>query len=281
MEIKKQLLPENEYYPIVSEKKTIVLHHTAGSHRPDWVIHGWNRDKSRGGKSVKIATHYVVGGKSTRDGNSDWDGVIIQALPENMWAHHLGTKNANNTHLNKQSLSIEICNYGPLTKSENGLYFNYVNGLIPEQDVVDLGKNWRGYRYYQKYTDKQIESVKYLIGELSNRFNINIKKGMIELFERKNSDIDNMDILSRQKFLNSKGYFGMNGKKLTEDGVDGPNTKYAARIYNDVKRGDWGAFEYNELANEGGEGIWSHTNYRKDKFDVYPYPPLIEMLKSL
>jgi len=42
MEIKKQFLPENEYYPTNSTKHTIILHHTAGSHRPDWVIYGWD-----------------------------------------------------------------------------------------------------------------------------------------------------------------------------------------------------------------------------------------------
>ena len=72
-----------------------------------------------------------------------------------------------------------------------------------------------------------------------------------------------------------------NGKVLTEDGLNGGNTKYAVRTYNDADRSDWGPFEFNKLANHGGVGIWSHTNYRKDKFDVYPYPPLIEMLKSL
>ena len=103
---------------------------------------------------------------------------------------------------------------------------------------------------------------------------------MVELFDSKQS-IDKLDTLEKQQFLNGKGDLGLNGKILTEDGLMGGNTKYAERTYNDTKRGDWGAFEYNKLANHGGEGIWSHTNYRKDKFDVYPYPPLIEMLKSL
>ncbi len=192
MEIKKQFLPENEYYPTISKKHTIVLHHTAGSHRPDWVIHGWDRDKTKGGKSKKIATQYVIGGKSTRDANQDWDGIIVQSLPVEMWAHHLGTKNLNNTQLNKQSIGIEICNYGPLTKSANGMYFNYVNGLIPEEDVIDLGKNWRGYRYYHKYTEKQIESLKYLIGKLSEEFDIDVKKGINELFEPKNNSVKTM-----------------------------------------------------------------------------------------
>jgi hypothetical protein len=90
-----------------------------------------------------------------------------------------------------------------------------------------------------------------------------------------------MSVIEKQKFLNSKGYLGMNGKPLSEDGVVGRNTNYALRLYNDTKRGDRNAFEYQPLANEGGEGIWSHTNFRKDKSDVYPHPKLIEMLKSL
>jgi len=280
MEITKQHLPENEYYPAEYDKKTIVLHHTAGSHRPDWVISAWDRDQTKGGKPLRVATQFVIGGKSTRDGNTDWDGKIVEAFPVKSWAHHLGTKNSNNTQLNKVAIGIEICNYGPLTKSADGNYFTYVNSRVPEEDVVDLGKNWRGYRYYQKYTDAQIESVKFLIEKYSEEFNIDIKKGMLELFEKK-KDLSDMDTLELQKFLNSKGYLGMNSKKLVEDGIDGSNTRYALRTYEDAKRGEWGAFEFNKLANHGGEGIWTHTNYRKDKFDVFPDPNLIEMLKSL
>ena len=36
--IKQQYLEGDEYYSNKTNKKTIVLHHTAGSHRPDWVI---------------------------------------------------------------------------------------------------------------------------------------------------------------------------------------------------------------------------------------------------
>lgn len=280
MDIKKQYLPENEYFPAEHKKKTIVLHHTAGSHRPDWVVSAWDKDQTKGGKPLRVATQYVIGGKSTRNGNQDWDGKIVEAFPVKSWAHHLGTKNSNNTQLNQQAIGIEICNYGPLTKSSNGEYFTYVNSLVPEEDVIDLGKNWRGYRYYQKYTEAQIQSVRDLICMLSAEFNIDVKKGLVELFDKK-KQIDKLSVLERQQFLNERGYLGMNGKKLDEDGLDGRNTKYATRTYTDAKRGEWNAFEFNQLANEGGEGIWSHTNYRKDKFDVYPYPPLVEMLKSL
>jgi hypothetical protein len=42
------------------------------------------------------------------------------------------------------------------------------------------------------------------------------------------------------------------------------------------------AFEFNADAYYGKElGVWSHTSARKDKFDVYPHPKLVELLKSL
>jgi N-acetyl-anhydromuramyl-L-alanine amidase AmpD len=42
------------------------------------------------------------------------------------------------------------------------------------------------------------------------------------------------------------------------------------------------AFEYNENCNYGRElGVWTHTNIRRDKFDCYPDPKLVEMLKNI
>jgi hypothetical protein len=281
MEIKKLHLPDDEYFPEETEKKSIVLHHTAGSHRPDWVVSAWDRDKTKGGKSLRVATHFIIGSKSTRDNDTTWDGVIVEALDLKYWAHHLGTKNSNNSQLNKQSVGIEICNYGPLTKSQDGQFFTYVNSKVPEEDVIDLGKNWRGYRYYHNYTDKQIESVRYLIYSLSEKYGIDVCKGINELYEGFDETLKYKPILEQQKFLNSKGYLGMNGKSIVEDGLPGRNTNYAMRLYTDAKREKWKPFEYQPLANEGAEGIWSHTNFRKDKFDIYPHPKLIEMLQSL
>ena len=281
MNIIKKYLPEDEYFSEETIKNSIVLHHTAGSHRPDWVVSAWDRDKTKGGKSLRVATHYIVGGKSTRDGNTEWDGKIIESFDLKYWAHHIGSKSSNNSQLNKQSVGIEICNYGPLTRSQSGEFFTYVNTLVPKEDVIDLGKNFRGYRYYHNYTDKQIESVKELILSLSEKYSIDVCKGINELFEPYDESVKTMSVAEQQSFLNSKGYLGMNGKPLTEDGLQGRNTSYALRLYTDAKRGNWKPFDFQPLALEGGEGIWSHTNFRKDKSDIYPHPKLIEMLRSL
>ena len=41
MTVKNVLLEADEFYNEIFEKDTIYIHHTAGSHRPDWVVNGW------------------------------------------------------------------------------------------------------------------------------------------------------------------------------------------------------------------------------------------------
>ena len=42
------------------------------------------------------------------------------------------------------------------------------------------------------------------------------------------------------------------------------------------------AFEFNSNAYNAKQfGLWTHTNVRKDKFDCFPQPELVEMLKNL
>ena len=49
-----------------------------------------------------------------------------------------------------------------------------------------------------------------------------------------------------------------------------------------VKQKGADAFEWNEDAYYGKvKGLWTHTNTRKDKFDMFPQPELLDMLVSL
>jgi hypothetical protein len=60
--------------------------------------------------------------------------------------------------LDKISVGIEICNYGPLTK-RNGYYYNYVGGKSRlYRGRPFLATKYKGHIYWQKYTDAQIES---------------------------------------------------------------------------------------------------------------------------
>jgi hypothetical protein len=229
MTIVDHLLTDGEYYHEIFEKDTLYIHHTAGSNRPDFTIDGWERDRTKSGERLKVATSYVIGGidRATRD--TKYDGIVYRAFDDKFWAHHLGLKEANNPILNKKSIAIEICNYGPLTKTRDGKFINYVNSEVPADMVIELGKSFRGFQYYQKYTDAQLTSLKTLM----------------------------IDIASRHKKIDLK-----------------------AGLHQFISMGE-NMFDFNAAALKGTPGVWSHSSVRTDKFDVYPHPQLIELLRTI
>lgn len=276
MQIKDIFLGSDEYFHTEFNKTIIYLHHTAGSHRPDWVVSGWDKDSNSDGSIRRIATPFVIGGKSTSDGDESWDGVIVRAFPEKMWAWHLGAANTNGA-FDKISIAIEICNYGQLTRGKDGVFYNYVNKPVPPDQVVELPNQFRGFKYYHKYTDKQLQSLRELLLYLSNTFGINLRMGLREWLDKEPLVMPaNLPIIEQQKWLNRYGFVGKNGLPLGEDGSWGPNTAWA------VQSVGKSAFEFNPLTLNGYPGVWSHTSIRQnDKNDVCPQPNLIAMLKSL
>jgi N-acetyl-anhydromuramyl-L-alanine amidase AmpD len=73
--------------------------------------------------------------------------------------------------LDRLSVGIEICNYGPLTK-KNGYYYNYVGGKVDYTQLTILDKPYKGHIYWQMYTDAQIESTRQLLVYLCDQYNI-------------------------------------------------------------------------------------------------------------
>ena len=59
LNINEKHLPRDEYFPNSTPKDTIYLHHTAGSHRPDWAIDWWNKDRTKTGNKIRVGTSYV------------------------------------------------------------------------------------------------------------------------------------------------------------------------------------------------------------------------------
>jgi N-acetyl-anhydromuramyl-L-alanine amidase AmpD len=148
-------LNKTQYYPIVFKKKQIVLHHTVSGPDAKNVINYW------GNTIERVATPFII------DGN----GNIYQCFSSAHWAHHLGTHNKNNVQLNQQSIGIEICNWGALTE-KGGRYYSAFNKEVPKEEVIDYGINWRGHRYFHKYKDEQLDSLKILIEYLCKKYEI-------------------------------------------------------------------------------------------------------------
>jgi len=159
----------NEEHP----KSQIFIHHTAGRSSPYGPVDWWNSNSDR------VGTAFVIAGK-VKDKDSKWkDGDILQCFSSKKWAYHLGLKpgifekfNVPYKSLDKTSVAIEVCNWGYLKKQANGTFMNYVNGLVPVDEVMDLGVEYRGYRYYHKYTDAQIASLRDLLIYLCERYGI-------------------------------------------------------------------------------------------------------------
>jgi hypothetical protein len=269
-------LSDNEYKRVSTKKNTIYLHHTAGGARPDWTINAWEHD-SQG----PIATAYVVGGNVSA-GKVNYDGAVYEAFDPQYWAHHLGLRTANNVALNQQSIGIEICNYGYAILGKDNKFYNYVNTQLPSSEVFNLGYTWQGKNYYQKYTAAQLASVKELVQTLGSKYGIDYRAGLPALLRDVGTFPSKGSILSQQKWLNKYGVTDQEGQALSEDGQTGPRTQAAINKVLDAQKGRWGTlFTLNSLALAGKPGLWTHVNVRADKFDCWPQPELVALLKSL
>ncbi len=200
------LLNDDEYIKKQTKKNTIFLHHTSGGSRPDWSIGRWSSNfmkdsngelilQSNGKPKLKRSgVNYVIGRSSSSSSETVWDGKILRAFDDRYWAYHL-EDDPKNEELNSRSITIEICNYGPLTLSKDGSFLNSVNKPVSEKDVVELERPFRGYKYWERYTEKQIDSLSKLITYIQNRWNIPIESSIY------NEDWFNYN----QKYLTSGG----------------------------------------------------------------------------
>lgn len=232
--INNAILPSNEYFKGPTKKRWIFLHHTAGWDNPYNTINGW-----RGDAQGKIATEFVIGGQKITDGSDKYDGEIVRSFPNGGYAWHIGV---GNTEMHRNSVGIEVCNFGYLTKGyyfkgnikiqgDPNTFYTYVGTKVHPNQVEILPKAFRGYKYWHKYSDAQIKSLRDLILYIAKRDNIDIKKGLQELINMKN------------------GFDAFNHYNVSD----------CIKVH----------------------GLWSHTNCRRDKFDMFPQPELIEMIKNL
>jgi N-acetyl-anhydromuramyl-L-alanine amidase AmpD len=155
-------LSDNQFVQELTDKRQIYLHHTAGGPDAVSVAKFFNQ------KVGKVATAFIIGA----------NGTIVQCYSSKNWAYHLGLKQevfeemgVTYRGLDRLSVGIEICNYGQLTK-KNGYFYNYVGGKVDYTQVTELPTKYKGYIYWQKYTDAQIESTRQLLVYLCNQYNI-------------------------------------------------------------------------------------------------------------
>ena len=216
--IHRHYLPKGEYKPGPTKKEYLFLHHTAGWHKPLDTIDSWGRD-TRG----TVATEFVLGGQSIKGNDTQFDGMVVQCIPEGGYGWHLG--NNGSRYMHTHSVGIEVNNFGYIKNGKT-----YAGTKAYKYQIVTLAKPFRGYSNWHKYSNTQIEALRLWMHFIAERDCIDIRAGLPALVKEKGA----------------------------------------------------AAFEFNADAYYGKvKGVWTHTNTRKDKFDMFPQQELLDMLVSL
>ena len=144
------------YYQTKTTKKSICLHFTVGHIKSDI--------SSLSAKGNHVSVSYVV----------DRSGRIYELFPDTYWSYHLGGNAVGkNEVMSKQSIGIEISNYGPLTLSGEDLMdaYNKVYCKLSETEYY-YKHSYKGHDYYATMTDIQTEAVAALVKYLGRKHNI-------------------------------------------------------------------------------------------------------------
>lgn len=155
----KQIRPKfsTYYYNMPTEKKAICLHFTVGNIKGD--IGSLTKDGN------KVSVNYVV----------DRQGNIYNLFDDKYWSYHLGANTiGSNATMSKQTIGIEISNYGPLKLTADGALLDSYGNLYCTLEDKDYYKecDYRGYNYYATMTEKQEMAVAKLLNYLCEENNI-------------------------------------------------------------------------------------------------------------
>tara|TARA_R110001592_G_scaffold87117_3_gene257223 strand:- start:6898 stop:7839 length:942 start_codon:yes stop_codon:yes gene_type:complete len=187
LSIEQYFLPKGEYLEGPTKKEYAFLHHTAGWHKPKQVVDSWGRDK-RG----PVGTEFVLGGQSIKGNSTKYDGELLQCMPEGDCGWHLGI---GRTYMHTHSVGIEVCAFGQLTQGgyykkinkkkvwiskDKNKFYTYVGTEAHPEQIAKLSQEFRGFKHYHKYSDKQIEVLKNWILFIADRDNIDVRDGLVK-----------------------------------------------------------------------------------------------------
>lgn len=260
--IEKYHLSTKEFVDVSSPKSIIALHFTAGWPNPYQTIDIWNRDNSRKG------TAYVIGGQQA-NGDARFDGKILEAFDSDKTGYNLFQWFNGSEPIERATIGIEICNWGPLTKKSDGFY-TYVNTIIPNNQVLELDMPFAGYKYWHAFTDAQIDALAWLLPHLMEKHSIPANGLPAMLVGKGTKQLQRILNFQLQRF----------GKELlVVDGIYGPKTAAALAMFPHAP------FEIDPAMKNISTiepGIYSHRNFDGlRKLDIHPDPKIIHLLKCL
>jgi N-acetylmuramoyl-L-alanine amidase len=153
-------LPPNAYFPGAQEKSGLAVHHTVGGSARSTFDY-WK------GNEEQVGTAYII----------DRDGTIYEVFEPAAWAWQFGLKwsSTDKIAFEKRFIGIEIASEGGLIESGGQLYcFGTVSPrtLKPRTEAFDCGKDYRGFRYFDRYEPAQVSALCGLISWLCDTFHI-------------------------------------------------------------------------------------------------------------
>lgn len=171
--IHRYYLGKGEYLKRPGKNEYMFLHHTAGGSNPYACIDHWGRDK-RG----RVATEFVLGGQNYRTGDDEFDGIMVQAFPEDGYGWHLGRTGSG--YMNRHSIGLEICSIGYLDND----YKSYVGRKAHADQVIELNKAFRNRKFWHKYSSDQVKQTELLLKYIQDRDGIDMRIGLQQLIKK-------------------------------------------------------------------------------------------------
>jgi hypothetical protein len=159
-------LPDSEYFPERQRKTGIALHHTVCESALT-AIQSWLLDVTPDGSRRHVATAYVI----------DRDGTIFEVFDPAAWAWQFGLSWRDEQRLpfEKRFIGIELANRGGLIEEHGELYAHDLvtpETLRPRGEAFACSSPYRGYQWFERYQEPQLEALGRLVDELCNRFAI-------------------------------------------------------------------------------------------------------------
>jgi N-acetyl-anhydromuramyl-L-alanine amidase AmpD len=157
-------LNNNQFIKEHTKKTQLFLHFTASGPNARGVINFWNSNEPQ------IATPYVIDGA----------GEIFECYNPDFWSYHLGIKGTRGK-LDKTSIGIEICSYGPLKKKGDKFYAwpeDYSKVVVPYENVYSLDRDFRGFKFFEGFNESQIRSLESLLETLIKHYEIDIQSSI-------------------------------------------------------------------------------------------------------
>lgn len=153
-------LTQSDYFDVKSNKTGICVHHTVGGSALS-TFNWWSTDKQM------VGTAYII----------DRDGKLYEVFDPECWAWQFGLSwdHAEKIAFEKRFIGIEIASEGGLIQREGKFYcYDRVSERTQKKpdEVFDAGRDYRGYRYFDKYEPAQIDTLISVANELFDRFNI-------------------------------------------------------------------------------------------------------------